>query len=159
MKIEQHDPLDDRERRLGPGRRERVKGGDFQESLRDEYEHVEIKRRNGAGDKDLSPRSGEPKAIIGGDRAGEQNEREHADGPRRVEAERRQREAGQARQDRRQKEDCDRRPEVLTEQKAVQHHKAGKDADQAYRHVELKHCRLPQPWPRSESSIVRPRLP
>ena len=109
---EQHDRLDDRERRLGPSRRERVKGRNLQETLRDKHEHIEIKRRNRAGDKDPSPRSGETEAVIGGDGADKQNERQHAHRARRVEAERRQRETGQAGQDRRDKEDGDRRLEI-----------------------------------------------
>ena len=41
--------------------------------LRDKHKHIEIERRNGAGDKNPSPRSGETEAVIGGDRADEQN--------------------------------------------------------------------------------------
>ena len=62
---EQHDALDDREWRLGLGRRERVKGRDLHEPLCDKHEHVEIKRRNRADDKDPSPRPGEAKAVSG----------------------------------------------------------------------------------------------
>jgi hypothetical protein len=91
-----------------------VKGRDLHESLCDKHEHVEIKRRDRAGDEDPSPYSGETEPVIGGDCANEQNEREHAHGARRVEAERRQRETGQARQDRRDKEDGDRRPKIPT---------------------------------------------
>ena len=156
---DQHDPLDDRERRLGPSRRERVKGRDLQESLCDKHEHVEIKRRDRAADKNPPPHSGEAEAVIGGDRADEQNERQHAHGARRVEAERRQRETGQARKDRRDKEDGDRRPEIPAEQKAVQHHKAGKNSDQAYRHVELKHCRLPSLGREANHRFVRRLYP
>src|ERR1700722_10261136 len=151
---EQPHPLHDRERQLGPSRRERVQGRDLHEALCDKHEHVEIKRRNRAADKNPPPRSGEAKAVIGGDRADQQNEREHAHGARRVEAERGQRETGQARQDRRQKEDRDRRPEIPAEQKAVQHHEPGKDSDQTYRHVELKHCRLPNLGREANRSIV-----
>src|ERR1700722_7451441 len=87
-KDQEHNPLNDRERRLGPSRREVVKGRDLQEGLRDKHEHVEIKRRDRTGDKDPSPGAGEAEAVIGGDRACEQDEREDSDGARRVEAER-----------------------------------------------------------------------
>ena len=57
-----------------------MKGRDLHEGLCDKHEHVEIKRRDRAGDKDPPPGAGETKAVIGGDRANEQNEREYADG-------------------------------------------------------------------------------
>jgi hypothetical protein len=41
---EQHHGLGRDERRLGPGRRQVVKERDLQEPLRDEDEHIEIKR-------------------------------------------------------------------------------------------------------------------
>jgi hypothetical protein len=109
---------------------------------------------NCAADKNPPPDAREAKAVIGGNRGDKQNEREHAHRARRVKAERRQRETGQARQDRRQKENSDRRLEILAEQKAVQHRKAGEYPDQTYRHVELQHCRLPNLGREANQSIV-----
>ena len=72
----EHDPVDDREWRLRLGRRQFVKGRDLHKSLYDKHEHVEIKRRNCAGDEDPSPWPREVEAVIGRDRADEQNERQ-----------------------------------------------------------------------------------
>ena len=111
------------------------------EALRDQDEHVEIKRGDGAADIDEAPDSGEMERIIGDHSGQQQDERQHADRARRVEAERGQREAAEAGQDRGDEEE--RRPGagVASEQQPVQDDQSRKDADQAENDMDLKHRR------------------
>jgi hypothetical protein len=97
----QHHDLAHQERRLGPSRRECVQGRKFLERLRYRDEYIQVKCGDRAADVDPTPGSSEPKSIERSDGQRQQDERDHSDRARRIEAERRQREAGDARQDRR----------------------------------------------------------
>jgi hypothetical protein len=130
--------LADEERRLRLGRRQIVQCRHFQEALEDQDEAVQVQRRRGGDHIDPAPGAGEMKQVIGPDRDGEKNELENADGARRVEAERRQRKAGGAGQNRRQQEQGGPAAERFAGQQAVENDQAGHDADQAQANVNSK---------------------
>jgi hypothetical protein len=67
--------LSDRERRHGPGGREVVEERNLQEPPRDQDEHVEVKRGDGAAEGNQAPDSGEMERIIGDDSAQQQDKR------------------------------------------------------------------------------------
>ena len=93
---QQHDRLNDGERRFGLGWRKVMEESNLHEPLYDEDEHIEIERGDGAADIDEPPNSDEVKCVIAEDGAEKQDQRQNADRARRIETERRQREAAEA---------------------------------------------------------------
>src|SRR5271170_6334531 len=135
----QHHDLAHQERRLGLGRRQRVQGRKLLERLRHRDEHVQVERGDRGSDVNPTPLARESKGVERGDSQRQQDERDHSNRARRIEPERRQREAGNAGQDRRRQKD--RRPPAgrHSRYQAVQHDEARENSNQTQDDMDLKH--------------------